>query len=134
MSAVEPGERAAREEITELLARYGAHLDRQDHEGWLALFTEDARFFVYGRSFDGHEGLRRMAEAAPAGLHLGGLPVITVAGDRAEVQQSFLFVDQRTGGQRIGFYDDVVVRGDGTWRFESRRSTFLTPEGPSERP
>jgi hypothetical protein len=65
---------------------------------------------------------------------MAGLPVIEVDGDAAVVQQSFVFFDQRTHDVRIGWYDDVVRRKDDTWRFEKRRSTFLTADGPSDRP
>jgi hypothetical protein len=121
-------------EITTLLAQYGNHLDRGDHEAWVQLFTTDGEFLVYGRSFAGHDGLRRMALGAPPGLHMAGLPLVQVDGDQATAQQSFLFVDQVTRETRIGFYDDVLRRERGRWLLQSRRSTFLTPSGPSERP
>jgi len=35
---------------------------------------------------------------------------------------------------RIGFYDDVLVRTMDGWRFGTRRCTFLSATGPSERP
>ena len=120
--------------ITRLLAEYGNRLDRSDHDGWVSLFAADGEFQAYGRSWAGADGLRTMATHAPAGLHLAGAPVIEVTGDRATVQQSFLFVDQATRDTRIGFYDDDLVRTPEGWRFRSRRSTFLTPAGPSERP
>ncbi len=120
--------------IARLLAEYGNRLDRGDHDGWLDLFVADGEFLVYGRSFAGREGLAKMASTAPPGVHLASAPVITVSGDEAHAQQSFLFVDQATREQRIGYYDDVVVRDGGRWRFRSRRTTFLTPDGPSDRP
>src|SRR5689334_23641877 len=97
-------------EITALVARYGSLLDRERVDEWLELFTADAELLVYGRAFEGHAGLRRMAEGAPGGLHLGAIPVVTVDGDRAQVEQSFLFVDRATHETRIGWYDDEVVR------------------------
>lgn len=121
-------------EINELLARYSNRLDRSDHFGWVDLFTADGRFEVYGRSFDGHDGLLRMAEGAPPGLHLTSAPLIELDGEGASVQQSFLFVDQVTHDTRIGWYDDQLVRTSVGWRFRIRRSTFLTPDGPSDRP
>ncbi len=120
--------------INELLALYTNRLDRSDHHGWADLFTPDGRFEVYGRAFEGTEGLVAMSEAAPSGLHLSGAPVIHVEGDHASVEQSFLFVDQVTRESRIGFYDDQLVRTPSGWRFAVRRSTFLTPHGASDRP
>jgi hypothetical protein len=121
-------------EITALAARYGALLDRDRIDEWLELFTPDAAFHVYGRSFDGHAGLRKMAEGAPGGIHMGGLPVITVDTDTAQVGQSFVFVDRATHETRIGWYDDELVRVDGRWLIQTRRCTFATPDGPSDRP
>jgi hypothetical protein len=125
---------ADRAEIVDLLALYCHRLDHADHDGWVDLFTPDGRFEVYGRSFDGAAGLLRMAEGAPPGLHLAGVPLIELGGDEATVQQSFLFVDQVTRETRIGWYDDVVVRTPEGWKLQVRRSTFLTPDGPSDRP
>ena len=62
--------------ITNLLAHYCLSLDHDDVDTWVSLFTEDGQFDVYGRSFDGREGLRKMMAAAPKGLHLGGPPLI----------------------------------------------------------
>jgi hypothetical protein len=121
-------------DINELLALYCNRLDRSDHQGWAELFAPDGRFEVYGRSFAGTDGLMAMSEAAPAGLHLAGAPIIEQDGDCATVQQSFLFVDQVTRESRIGYYDDQLVRTADGWRFAVRRSTFLTPQGPSDRP
>ena len=64
------------EQIRDLLARYCLTLDLDDVDGWVALFTPDATYQVYGRAFEGHEGLGRMMGGAPGGLHLGGPPVI----------------------------------------------------------
>lgn len=52
------GDRAA---VADLLAAYGVLLDREALDEWLALFTEDAAFEAFGRTFSGHEGLRKMA-------------------------------------------------------------------------
>ena len=130
MAAMNDDQRA----ITTLVATYGSLLDRARVDEWLDLFAPDAEFLVYGRSFAGPEGLRSMAVGAPAGIHLGALPVITIDGDRAVVEQSFVFIDATTHDTRVGWYDDVVVRLDGRWLIQSRRCTFLTAEGPSDRP
>ena len=70
--------------IADLFARYCLTLDRDDVEQWVNLYLPDASYEVYGRSWDGHEGLREMSTGAPGGLHLGGPPVIEMTGpDRA---------------------------------------------------
>ena len=120
--------------ITTLVASYGALLDRDRVDEWLELFAPDAQFLVYGRSFDGHDGLRAMATGAPGGIHMGAIPVIAVDGDRARTEQSFVFIDSQSHSTRIGWYDDELVRTDGRWRFQKRQCTFATADGPSERP
>jgi len=124
----------AEREITRLLAEYTTRLDRREDEAWLELFAPDGEFHVYGRVFRGREELAGITRDAPGGLHLSGAPVVDVDGDRATARQSFLFVDQDTRAARIGFYDDEVVRIDGHWRLQVRRSTFLNPGGAAERP
>lgn len=51
-----------------------------------------------------------MAETAPGGVHMAGLPVIAFDGDAAVVKQSFVFFDQHTHEVRIGWYDDLIRR------------------------
>lgn len=121
--------------ITNLLARYCLYLDHDDVEGWVALFTPDASFEVYGRSFDGHDGLRAMASAAPGGLHLGGPPVVEVIdGVRATTKQNLLFIDSEDGSSRSAVYEDELVRTPEGWRIATRRCQFIVAGGLSDRP
>jgi hypothetical protein len=121
--------------ITELLARYCVVLDFDDVDGWLRLFTPDARYEVYGRSFDGREGLRRLIEGAPSGLHLGGPPVIEMTGsDRARTKRNLLFVDRSDGSSRCAVYTDELRRTGEGWRITRTRCQFLVPGGLSDRP
>ena len=121
--------------ISDLLARYCLALDTDDVEAWVALFLPDARYEVYGRSFDGHEGLRRMMGGAPGGLHLGGPPVIEIlAGDRARTTRNLLFVDRQSGESRRAVYTDELRRTASGWRIAHCRCRFLVAEGLSDRP
>ena len=121
--------------IGDLLARYCLALDLDDVDGWLALFLPDARYEVYGRSFDGHDGLRRMMTAAPGGLHLGGPPVVEMAGpDRARATRNLLFVDRTTGETRSAVYTDELHRTAAGWRIAHCRCRFLVAGGLSDRP
>jgi 3-phenylpropionate/cinnamic acid dioxygenase small subunit len=122
-------------QITQLLAQYCLILDHDDVDAWVALFTPDATFEVYGRAFEGHDGLRRMMTGAPGGLHLGGPPVIRMLDrDRAETQQNLLFIDRNDGAIRSAVYTDELVRtGDG-WRIAKRRCRFIVADGFSDRP
>lgn len=122
-------------QITQLLAQYCLILDHDDVDAWVALFTPNATYEVYGRAFEGHDGLRRMMTGAPGGLHLGGPPVIRMLDrDRAETQQNLLFIDRNDGATRSAVYTDELVRtGDG-WRIAKRRCRFIVADGFSDRP
>jgi hypothetical protein len=121
--------------ISDLIARYCITLDFDDIEGWVALFTPDAAYEVYGRTFDGHDGLRRMLGAAPGGLHLGGPPVIEmVDADHARTRRNLLFVDRTNGSSRNAVYTDDLVRTSDGWRIARVRCQFIVAEGLSDRP
>ena len=121
--------------ISDLLARYCLTLDLDDVDGWVALFTPDARYEVYGRSFDGHAGLRRMLQDAPGGLHLGGPPVVEMtAPDRARTSRNLLFVDRRTGASRSAVYTDELHRTADGWRIAHCRCRFIVADGLGDRP
>jgi 3-phenylpropionate/cinnamic acid dioxygenase small subunit len=121
--------------ISNLLAHYCLSLDHDDIETWVSLFTNNASFNVYGRSFDGHEGLRKMTAAAPKGLHLGGPPKILMHdANTAQTEQNLLFIDRQSGESRSAVYRDEVVRTEEGWKLRSRTCWFIVPEGLSERP
>jgi hypothetical protein len=121
--------------ITDLLARYCLALDLDDVDTWISLFTPDATFQVYGRSWDGHEGLRKMMRGAPGGLHLGGPPVIEMLGaDQAKTMQNLLFVERTSGTTRQSIYNDELQRTQDGWRIFTRRCQFIVPDGLSDRP
>jgi len=121
-------------EIVDLLARYCLALDRHDLDAWVSLFTDDAQYLAFGRTFEGNAGLRAMMEGAPRGLHLGGLPLIAVDGDTASAIQNALFVDAATHESRLVVYTDELVRAEHGWRFRSRRCQFIGPDGFDDRP
>jgi uncharacterized protein (TIGR02246 family) len=117
-------------EITNLLARYCLTLDNHDIAGWVSLFTSDATYVVYGRSFEGREGLGKMMDAAPRGLHLGGPPEIELDGDRAATRQNLLFVQADTQELRLAVYSDELVRtANEGWRIATRRCQFMDYDG-----
>jgi 3-phenylpropionate/cinnamic acid dioxygenase small subunit len=121
--------------ITNLLARYCLALDVDDIDAWVTLFTSDATFEVFGRSWEGHGGLQKMMRGAPRGLHLGGLPVIEMVGpDHARTTQNLLFVEVPTGTLRRSIYTDELRRTDQGWRIASRRCQFIVADGLADRP
>jgi 3-phenylpropionate/cinnamic acid dioxygenase small subunit len=121
--------------ITDLLARYCLTLDLDDVDEWVALFTPDASYEVYGRLFEGHDGLRKMMEGAPGGLHLGGPPAIEMVDqDHARTMQNLLFVDRASGASRSAVYTDELRRTENGWRIAKRRCRFIVASGLSDRP
>lgn len=111
--------------ISDLFARYCLTLDRDDYDSWLALYLPDAMYEVFGRTFRGHDGLRKMVTTAPGGLHLGGPPVIEMIDPtHAHVVRNLLFV-AHDGESRRAVYDDDVVRTAPGWRIAHTRCEFL---------
>lgn len=125
------GDRSA---IRELVAGYALALDEGDIDQCLSLFTPDAEFKVYGRTFAGHAGIGKMFRDAPSGLHLTGVSRIDVRGDTATARSQVLFVRSGDLHLRPALYDDELVRTDGQWRFRRRRCQFVTSRGLSDTP
>jgi hypothetical protein len=122
-------------EISNLLGRYCITLDEDDIEAWVALFVPEGSFEVYGRTFRGHDGLRRMMTGAPRGLHLGGHPVIeAIDALTARTRQNLLFLDRVSGVSRSAVYTDELSRTDEGWRFVRRSCKFIVADGLSDRP
>jgi len=121
--------------ISTLMARYCLTLDLDDTEAWVALFTEDATYEVYSRSFDGHDGLRKMLSGAPGGLHLGGPPVIEMIDrDHARTTRNLLFIERGDGESRSAVYNDELIRTADGWRIAATRCRFIVADGLSDRP
>ena len=121
--------------IRNLLARYCLTLDLDDVDGWVDCFTPDATYSVYGRTFEGHAGLRKMMGGAPGGLHLGGPPVVEqVDDDHATARRNLLFVERETGTRRSAIYDDELVRTADGWRIAKTRCQFIVRAGLADRP
>ncbi|MEM6105384.1 SgcJ/EcaC family oxidoreductase [Mycobacterium sp. 050272] len=123
--------------IRELIGAYALALDGGDADACVQLFTDDAEFLVYGRSFAGHEGIASMFTDAPRGLHLTGVSRIDVGTDEAgtaTARTQVLFVRAGDLHLRPALYDDQLVRRDGRWRFRRRRCQFVTSHGLSDSP
>jgi uncharacterized protein (TIGR02246 family) len=123
--------------IRELIADYALALDEGDVDGCVKLFTVDAQFLVYGRSFTGHEGIGQMFRDAPRGLHLTGVSRIDVRGNTATALSQVLFVRAGSLQLRPALYDDELARSvteGGQWRFQRRRCRFITSHGLSDSP
>jgi hypothetical protein len=121
-------------EIRELIAGYALALDSGDIEGCLQLFTDDAEFLVYGRSFAGRDGIGKMFRDAPRGLHLTGVSRIDIRANTASARSQVLFVRAGNLQLRPALYDDELVRVAGHWRFQRRRCRFITGAGLADSP
>jgi uncharacterized protein (TIGR02246 family) len=120
--------------IRELIASYALALDTGDVDGCVGLFTADAEFLVYGRSFAGHDDIGKMFRDAPRGLHLTGVSRIDVRDNTATARSQVLFVRAGDLHLRPALYDDELVCDGGRWRFQRRRCQFITSHGLSDSP
>lgn len=121
--------------IRELLAAYVLALDADEIDECLQLFTEDAEFEVYGRTFVGRNGIAVMFRAAPRGLHLLGAARIDVTGDSgATARSQLLFIGASDQDRRSAIYDDEAICQGGRWMFRRRRCRFITSAGLRNKP
>lgn len=116
--------------IQRLIAVYAQLLDCGRLADWGQLFTEAARFRVYGRTYESRTTL--LAEIGGMqpppdrpGKHICLVPVIDLAGDdRALAWTDFLAAATNESGKinvaTIGRYHDELVRDGKRWRFASR--------------
>jgi hypothetical protein len=136
------------ESIRRLIAIYGQLLDSKRFEEWGRLFTEDAHFEVWGRSYRGREQIVReiagMQTEAP-GKHVILQPVIEIDdGERARCWTDMCALSTQQGVESIsiatiGRYHDELARdpGDGRWRFLRRVIVMAgedVPEGVDPTP
>jgi SnoaL-like domain len=119
-----------RREITELLSLYGLLLDRQRVDEWMALFADDAVFEIQGQPpLTTASERAELGRTAPPGTHLAAPPVIREGGQAgiALSEQTFMFRDVQSGRMLAGWYEDVLVNFEGTWRFQYRSIRFHRP-------
>ena len=112
--------------IQDVLTKYLVLMDLQD-EAWMDLFADDATLAVRGDPVRHKTDLHEFFHNAKRGLHLTSPPLILPgdASDSARSTQTFLFRNALTELFRTGYYEDELVRRDGTWRFLVRRVEFL---------
>ena len=124
----------AREQIRQLMHRYGRYLDERDFSAFADLFTEtDSEYVSGGQTARGAEAIAGMLEeiitANPSGLgspnfHVFFNEIIEVNGDEATAfSQSAFVVPDDKGDPRMVFlasYDDIFVKQNGVWKFKRR--------------
>lgn len=110
-----------------LLAEYCSTMDGGRLDEWTELFTSDGRLEMTGRAVVGREQLLRFGVKSPRGIHISGLPVISVDADFFSSTSPWTFVDLGNGQQLVGYYHDEIVWSDGRYRFRSRRVEMHLP-------
>jgi len=138
--AGEQHERAARDEIGQVLVRYASGIDRRDWDLFRSCFTEDCHAEYEGiGTWEGVEAITAFMVEAHAGaghtLHRITNVAVDVDGDagadgrraraRSYVDVLVMAPDGVHGVNAAGFYDDELVCGEGTWRISSRRFTMV---------
>lgn len=120
--------------IDDLLARYAWALDTGDVEGFVSCFTRDGvvieEVFEEPDRWEGHEGIRRLAEHYRAAPGFPGrqhhVSQRLVSGDsRRCAVRSFTFVTECRGEppyvlRFAGYYEDQAVKRQGAWLFRER--------------
>jgi SnoaL-like domain len=112
--------------IQDLLAKYAVFMDRQDEE-WVELFDDGASLEIAGREPVDSTGFKQFFRDAVRGVHLASAPVIRPGDAKGSAfsTQTFLFRNAETEAFRAGYYEDDLVKRDGTWRFKLRRIEFF---------
>ena len=127
--------------IRRLLAEYCHHYDDKRSGEFAALFTDDARFTVFGQSRNGrqeiHDQIGVQQPGMPAGQHVTYNSVIDLAADglTARAWTDFLYMrktDDRYEISTAGRYHDRLVREPDRWRFRTRTIVFLGDAVPED--
>lgn len=121
--------------IIDLCSVYNYTVDQADGAGWAATFTADGIFRGPAGSAQGTDALAafcgQLAEAFPGGMHFtdNHLFELNEAGDVCEHK---CFLDFRvpqadgTVSSNLLGYEDVIVKQDGAWLFQSRDVVSVT--------
>jgi hypothetical protein len=134
--------------IRRLITIYSQLLDDGRYDEWTDLFTKDATFSVWDRTFVGRDGVREGIEGLRPpypGKHVAFATIVEIAGDTALAWTDFVsLADTGPGewGRSYGIataarYYDEVVREGGRWRFAARRIRMAgdpLPAGAVETP
>ena len=127
-------ERAAKQDIAEVLVRYASGIDRRDWPLFRTVFTDDVHA-DYGDVgvFEGVDALTAFMEVSHVDMghtmHKLSNLAITVDGDRAAsrtyVDAVLMAPDGQSGLNPVGFYDDELLRTPDGWRIARRRFTSV---------
>jgi hypothetical protein len=118
------------ERIRRLVALYAQLLDSGRLSEWGELFTADATFAVYGRTYRGRDEIVREIGGMQPGpgasvKHLLLAPVVDLGHDGEALAWTDVTVLAAASGRpasiaTMGRYHDRLLREDGRWRFRER--------------
>ena len=130
-----------RQLIRERIDTYADAAFRKDQEAWLANWSEQCVWKVFGAEVRGKEAMRaQWAQIWTMFEHMAfftQVGSIEVDGDRAKVRSYCREILRRKDGgisKIIGAYDDELVRENGAWLFARRDYQVLMNESSSEGP
>jgi hypothetical protein len=121
--ASDPGVLAA---IQKTLADYCVCIDTGEFDAVRMLFAPDAELHAFGSVWRGPDDIVARLESGTRGLHLSGMPSISVDGDQATSRQEFAFLSPDREVLRMGLYHDELVQRDTVWQFRRRRIDFVS--------
>jgi uncharacterized protein (TIGR02246 family) len=122
------------EAIRELLVSYGRNFDKRDFAAYADLFAKDGEW-VGGaqgvQTYKGPDAIRGMVEKSyqptvfPGSYHIMSSFSITLTGlDTATAWSRWTFVVRGVHNEPVlfhgGYYEDVLVREEGRWKFKRR--------------
>lgn len=115
--------------VTSLLVRYTRASDEGDSAAWVGLFTDDGVFAYEDRALVGHGALADFLEGSARGVHVCGLPDITVEGDEVRCVSPFIFHAAGTGAVLSGYYHDLIDAAARPYRFKRREARVVGRTG-----
>ena len=127
-------QRAARQDIAEVLVRYATGIDRRDWEAFRTCFTDDLLAEYEGiATWNGVDEITDSMVSSHADMghtmHRISNIAVTVDGDTAEarcyVDAILMSADGKSGLNPVGFYEDRLVRTTDGWRIAHRRFTMV---------
>lgn len=130
--------------IERLLMEYGRTLDTGDFAAFSRLFATNGEWSGNIGTFKGPAAIQAAMDKAykprvgappvPTFYHVLTNAIIDIHGDRATSLSKWTFIGFDHGRPHvgaIGYYDDTIIRENGSWRFLQRKALVMRPLGTS---
>lgn len=123
-----------KEAIREVLIDYGRALDRRDTQAYADLFAADGEWSGGVGQSKTPAGIKKMLDdlfaKSTGGFskahHIMANMVIKLDGDMATAASRWIWMTSDADGSptvmRAGYYDDSMIRENGSWKFQKRRA------------